>query len=258
MNESTTNDTFTRLILIVEDQAIIAMSTASLLERQGFGVRTVYTATTALEVGVDPKIDLILMDIDLGDAQLDGTQVARRILTMREVPIVFLTSHAERSMVEKVKGITRYGYVLKEAGEFVLMEAIRMAFELFSEHRELQSSRDLYRSIANLTGDIIVRHDADGNWTFLNDRAHEAWGIPYGDISDMNYLDYVRGDDLEATRAAAVTMRESQQEITGLVNRVKTVSGWRTYVWNSAPIFDGDGNYAGFQSTGRDITNQER
>ena len=38
-------------------------------------------------------------------------------------------------MVEKVKGITRYGYVLKNSGEFVLLEAIQMAFELFQAHQ---------------------------------------------------------------------------------------------------------------------------
>lgn len=70
------------------------------------------------------------MDIDLGDGKMDGTEAAEMILNEYELPIVFLTSHAEKEMVEKGKGITRYGYVLKNAGEFVLIEAITMAFEL--------------------------------------------------------------------------------------------------------------------------------
>jgi hypothetical protein len=49
--------------------------------------------------------------------------------------LVFLTGHAEQEYVRRVKGITRYGYVIKKSGEFVLLEAISMAAELFQ--REL-------------------------------------------------------------------------------------------------------------------------
>jgi PAS domain-containing protein len=51
------------------------------------------------------------------------------------VPIVFYTSHAEKEMVERAKRITNYGYVLKNAGEFVLIESINMAYQLFESHR---------------------------------------------------------------------------------------------------------------------------
>ena len=78
----------------------------------------------------DPDIALVLMDIDLGDGP-DGTEAAARILDIRSIPVIFLTGHAEMEMVERAKSITNYGYVLKSSGEFVLMESIDMAFELF-------------------------------------------------------------------------------------------------------------------------------
>lgn len=36
-----------------------------------------------------------------------------------------------------MKSITRYGYVVKNSGEFVLLEAISMALELFEANRKL-------------------------------------------------------------------------------------------------------------------------
>ena len=130
-----------KTILLVEDESIIAMAEAAVLSRQGYAVRKVRTGEQAVEVAADGRVDLVLMDIDLGRG-IDGTEAARRILSMRDLPIVFMTSHSEREYVERVKEITRYGYVLKDAGEFVMSEAITMAFELFEAHKRSRRDRE--------------------------------------------------------------------------------------------------------------------
>jgi PAS domain S-box-containing protein len=114
------------------------MSEKKTIEKYGFEVRVTYTGEKALSLmEQDPDIDLILMDIDLGSG-MSGTEAAKQILEIRELPVVFLTSHAEKEMVDTVKDITRYGYVLKKSGEFVLIESINMAFELFESHQNLK------------------------------------------------------------------------------------------------------------------------
>lgn len=77
------------------------------------------------------------MDIDLG-AGMDGTDAARLILKERMAPIVFVTAHTGRDMVERVRAITRYGYVVKSSGDFVLESSIEMALNLFraEQHAE--------------------------------------------------------------------------------------------------------------------------
>src|SRR6056297_72753 len=124
-------------VLLVDDEALIAMSQAKLLETHEYEAVTAYSGKKAIEVvDSDPEISLILMDIDLGKDR-DGTEVAQKILEKHDIPIVFLTSHAEKDYVDKVKKITGYGYVLKNSGEFVLIEAIRMAYQLFDSHKKL-------------------------------------------------------------------------------------------------------------------------
>lgn len=121
-------------ILLVEDEAITALATSKTIEKYGYSVVTAPTGESALDIiKSNPEIDLILMDIDLGKG-IDGTETARRILRSHNLPIVFHTSHSEKDMVDRVKGITRYGYVLKNSGEFVLIESIIMAFELFNAY----------------------------------------------------------------------------------------------------------------------------
>ncbi len=127
-----------RTLLLVEDEALIAMHQKTVLEKHGFEVTTAMRPEQVVSKFSESGADLILMDIDLGSRETDGTRLAERILEWRDVPIVFLTSHAEKEYVDRARSITRYGYVLKNSGEFVLTQAIEMAFELFGTHRELR------------------------------------------------------------------------------------------------------------------------
>ena len=71
-----------RTILLVEDEALIAMSEAAMFRRQGYEVVVAMSGEEAIEkVEAAPGgIALILMDIDLGVNRMDGTQAAQEIL----------------------------------------------------------------------------------------------------------------------------------------------------------------------------------
>jgi two-component sensor histidine kinase/DNA-binding response OmpR family regulator len=129
-------------ILLVEDQAIIAMSQQLELENHGYSVITCSSGEKAVSLVQDGEpIDLVLMDIDLGSG-MDGTEAAQRILAARDVPLIFLSSHTEPEIVRKTENITSYGYVVKNAGITVLDAAIRMAFRLFAALQETQRAQD--------------------------------------------------------------------------------------------------------------------
>jgi two-component sensor histidine kinase/CheY-like chemotaxis protein len=153
-------------LLLVEDQAVIALNEANNLRAEGYAVEIVHSGEAACERAERRKdIDLVLMDIDLGRG-IDGTEAARRILRSRDVPIVFLTSHAEREMVERVRSITRYGYVLKSSGTAVLLSSIDMALRLFRatqerkrHERELREHAQFERLISELSSRFIQTPD---------------------------------------------------------------------------------------------------
>ena len=122
----------TQRLLLVEDEAIIALGEKKMLERSGYQVTVAGSGQRAVEICRDSggKIDLVLMDIDLGDG-LDGTEAAQEILKSYDLPLIFLSSHTEPEVVEKTEGITSYGYVTKSAGITVLLASIGMAFKLY-------------------------------------------------------------------------------------------------------------------------------
>lgn len=179
-----------KTILLVEDEAIIAMNEASILRKHDFEVITAYNAEKAIEQVACTSVDLVLMDIDLGENRMDGTKAAKRILECRELPIVFLTNHYEKEYVERVEAITGYGYVLKSAGEFVLVESINMAFKLFEAHaalkREnerhkqtattLESERSLLRNLIDSMPDYIFVKDAESRFITTNSAHLRALG----------------------------------------------------------------------------------
>ncbi len=124
-------------ILLVEDEVIIAMTEKITLEEYGYYVITVNTGEESVEaVKSTPKVDIILMDIDLGKG-IDGTKAAEAILKDHDIPVVFLSSHTEPEIVEKTEKITSYGYVVKSSSITVLDASIKMAFKLFEEKQKV-------------------------------------------------------------------------------------------------------------------------
>ena len=170
--------TVKQTILLVEDEAIVALSQKMFLEKYGYKVLTTNTGEKAIEIlNTDSQIeiallpgsvkaplekfgyqvivaasaekavalfdenvdiDLVLMDIDLGSG-MDGTQAAEIILGRRDIPILFLSSHTEPSIVSKTEKITSYGYVVKNSSITVLDASIKMAFKLFEANMKLKN-----------------------------------------------------------------------------------------------------------------------
>jgi len=130
-----------KTILLVEDEAIIAMNDSIKLKEYGYNVIHVPNGQKAIEAANDNKnvIDLILMDINLGEG-MDGTEAAKIILKEHDIPLLFHSSYTERKTVEKTEDITSYGYVVKN-GITVLDASIKMAFRLHEAHQELKKQK---------------------------------------------------------------------------------------------------------------------
>lgn len=129
-------------ILQVEDDAVTSLLQKRILERNNYDVVCATTGEDALAV-IDSgeSYDLILMDIELGSG-IDGTETAKIILKNHDTPIIFVSSHTEQEVVKKIEGITSYGYILKNSGEFVLIASIKMAFRLFEAKLEAKQKKE--------------------------------------------------------------------------------------------------------------------
>ncbi|MCF7928981.1 MAG: PAS domain S-box protein [Spirochaetales bacterium] len=230
-------------ILLVEDEALIALDEKTKLEKHGFHVLTAHTAEKAIAAVRDQDIDLILMDIDLGKGKMDGTEAAEIILKDQELPIVFLTSHTEKEMVDRVKGITRYGYVLKSAGEFVLVEAISMAFELFEAYHREQQSRKQLSTIFNQAAVGIGQFRLDGSFIDMNEKYSLITGYSKDELLEMNIFTITHPEDRQAQEPTVQKMLSGESDSFSLEKRYIHKSGKTIWVQlESNMVRDNKGN----------------
>ncbi|MBP7737693.1 MAG: PAS domain S-box protein [Spirochaetes bacterium] len=150
-------DLSSKTLLLVEDEVIIGMSEAKTLEYEGYNVVHALSGEDAIDLCChrDRDIDLILMDIDLGRG-IDGTQAAQEILKAHDIPVVFLSSHTEKEMVDRTEKITSYGYVVKNSGATVLAASIKMAFKLHEANMLLRNSSDNFSTVFHANPDAML------------------------------------------------------------------------------------------------------
>ena len=144
-------------ILIVEDDAIVAVNLRSILTRQGYNVLKMVSSgeEALLTLGIEPAVqnaparpkavtplpDLVLMDIRL-DGQLNGIETAAQIRVYLDVPLIYLTSHAEDVLLQQAKLTEPYGYLVKPIQHQELYATIEMALYKHKMEKALRNSEE--------------------------------------------------------------------------------------------------------------------
>ncbi|OPX58019.1 MAG: two-component response regulator [Methanobacterium sp. PtaB.Bin024] len=115
-------------ILLVEDDAIIAMGLESKLESWGCKVcKMVASGEEAVNESFRLKPDLILMDIGVR-GEIDGVEAVRRISSLN-IPVIYLTGRNGKEIVKKAHETLPYALLKKPINHEVLKHKIRSALE---------------------------------------------------------------------------------------------------------------------------------
>ena len=199
-----------KTLLLVEDEVLIAMGKQMELERYGYEIILADTGEKAVAmVREDEKIDLILMDIDLGDG-IDGTEAAELILNEREIPVVFLSSHMEPEIVEKTEKITSYGYVVKSSSITVLDASIKMAFKLFNANIRIEESDIKQKTMLSNITDVIGIMDSEGRMKYKSPNISKWFGWDPEELIGTNGFQNVHPDNLEKAKSVFASLLEGE------------------------------------------------
>jgi len=129
-------------ILIVEDEEIVVLDIRGALERAGYTVAdTANSGDKAIEKTMEVRPDLVLMDIVL-KGELDGIETAERIRALFNIPVIYLTAHADEGTLKRAKVSEPFGYIVKPFRERDLQIAIEFALYKSSAERERNSLID--------------------------------------------------------------------------------------------------------------------
>ena len=185
-----------RTILLVEDQALIAMETKSVLKDLGYEVVLALSGEDAIQIITNNQnINLILMEMDLGSG-IDGSETAKQIHTFRDLPIVFFSHHSGKEYVDKAKIITRYGYILKNSGKHILQSSLEMAFELFDSNQKLKNSEEHFQNLYNQAQDMYFTINTDGIVISVNKFGADYLGYTKEELIGNSVWQVVHKDDL--------------------------------------------------------------
>jgi len=116
-------------ILVVEDEAIIAMDIQNILKKIGYsGAEVVHSGEESIQKVASGHPHLVLMDIKL-KGNLDGIQAAHQIFNQYKVPVVYITAYADENTLKRVDGTGRFGYITKPFEETELQTTIQGALQ---------------------------------------------------------------------------------------------------------------------------------
>lgn len=122
------NDEGKKRIMIVDDSAVMLRSMKGILDR----TYTVYLSTSgkqALQAIPEKQPDLVLLDYKM--PEMDGIAVLEAMRAddnMKDIPVVFLTSVADRKTVDSILRLKPAGYILKPPDQSKVLETIKEAF----------------------------------------------------------------------------------------------------------------------------------
>jgi len=98
--EEPIND-YKKTIMVVDDEKMIINLLSHNLKKEGYNVIEAYDGVTAVEMALEKKPDLILLDVMI--PRLDGLSVCKKIKNVMNVPILMVT--AKDAELDKILGL---------------------------------------------------------------------------------------------------------------------------------------------------------
>lgn len=117
-------------ILVVDDNALVLRNVKSLLEQENYQVLLANSGEKALASVKKNQVDLILLDYEMPG--MNGREVFEALISddeTKDIPVVFLTSIAERDQIYAVLKNIPFGYILKPPANEKILSVIKEALE---------------------------------------------------------------------------------------------------------------------------------
>jgi PAS domain S-box-containing protein len=237
-------------ILIVEDEHIVAWDIKETLERLGHkAIYRVVSAEEAIQAAEIEAPDLVLMDIRLA-GEMDGIAAGNEIYHQLDIPVVYLTAHADELTLKRATCTNPFGYIIKPFQAQTLQSTIQIALQ----RHQLESSTHvaqayLAQALDSIGGGIIVT-DRFGVITLMNPLAESltgwqeqaAIGKEIGEVFKLIWESDATPIENPSLRAMRLQQPVKSPEKCWLVSK----DGEEIPIYDTAtPIFNPDGEIVG-------------
>jgi PAS domain S-box-containing protein len=249
-------------ILIVEDERIVAEDIKNSVQNLGYEVLAVTSlGAEAVKIAGELVPDLVLMDIKL-EGDIDGIEAANEIRSLRNIPVVYLTAHADENTLSRVKVSNPSGYIIKPFEDKELKTTLELALYKSDMEKKLKDSEKWFSTTLMSINDAVIATDRRGFVTFINPVAEKLTGWKRKDamgkpiITVFNIIDEETGRRVVNHVSGAICGETQFFRTKDTV--LKSKDGVKIPIEESCdPIKDDRGNIIGTVLVFRDITERK-
>ncbi|HSH94094.1 MAG TPA: PAS domain-containing protein, partial [Roseimicrobium sp.] len=249
-------------VLHVEDDPIQALLVRELTAHSSSGSYHIHNAVslaTGLERLQQGGIDLILLDLSLGDSH--GIDTLRTVHSRASsIPIIVFTGSDDESMAVASLKEGAQDYLIKgQARRDAILRSMRYAVERHRMEQELERERTLTRHIVLEAPTLICGIEPDGTTKFMNRAVEQVTGYDAHEVVGRNWwtLFYPgesarQVDGLLEAFARLGQVKDYEMALTCKDGTSRTIS------WNSVNRLDKMGRISEIIGIGSDVTERIR
>jgi AraC-like DNA-binding protein/CheY-like chemotaxis protein len=140
---------FKPLILIVEDELLIAKDISLILADEGYDTHIgITTVKEAIEALTQKEYDLVLIDINLQNNS-DGVELGNYLLNKDTVPYIYITSHSDNITIDRVKDSRPHAIIIKPYKPLDIKTSVSIVLNNY-KHKKI----DVLRTDEQLTDEV--------------------------------------------------------------------------------------------------------
>jgi PAS domain S-box-containing protein len=126
---------------------------------------------------------------------MDGIEAAGLIRERHDIPVVYLTSHADQETLRRAARTAPYGFVIKPGNDGWLQSAIEVALYKHATEIDLKRSEERFRATFEQAAVGIALMAPDGRWLRVNQRLCDLAGYDGQDLLSMTFRDITLAED---------------------------------------------------------------
>jgi len=165
-------------ILIIDDEASIRETLSGILEDEGFSAISAESAEIGLTILEERNVDLILLDIWLGD-NMDGLTALEKIKAVYSLPVIMISGHGTIETAVKATKKGAFDFVEKPLSYDKIILAITNGLRFGQLEKENKILRDKASKVVRLTGESDIIKDLRGQIERV--APTDAWVLIRGD-----------------------------------------------------------------------------
>ena len=209
-----------------------------------------------------PEMSVLVFDAELRHVLSGGTALVPEHVVKRWAPACRAALGGGRTRFEYDSEDGQFTYDVDvgpiEAGGEVVggLVITRDVTERRRAQRDLATSEREYRALAEHAGDVVTRTDEHAIYTYVSPSSLRVYGRPPEEMVGRSVLEFMHPDDHDVQQRTRDALRDGTAEQTAERRMRRADGGWVWVESRLQALRDGEGRFAGVQTSSRDISDR--